>query len=65
VAGEDREAILAQGAESFRRAALSLEVGGEGGESRVVEDVGEVGDVGADNDLADPPTGARCCGPAC
>ncbi len=41
-------------AETFGGAALGVEVGGEGREARVVENLGEMGDVGADHDLADP-----------
>ena len=54
MAGEDAEAGIAELTQPFGRAALGVEVGGEGREARVVEDVGVVGDVGPDHELADP-----------
>ena len=54
VPGKDGEALFAKAAKALGGAELSGEVGGEGGEARVVENVREMGDVGADHDLSDP-----------
>ena len=53
VAGKDRRPESRR-PRTFGGATLGVEVGGEGREAQVVEDVGVVGDVGADHELADP-----------
>ncbi len=52
--GLDPQAGFAQVTEPLGGSALLLEVVAEGGKAVIIEDAGEVRDVGADDDFADP-----------
>jgi len=55
MSGLDRQARIAQLMEAFGRAALGVVICGEGWEAVVVETAGEVGDVGAKDEISIVP----------